>query len=499
MEELGKDVQIGKYIASGIVVFDMTSLSVKWKARARAGGDRIEAPPAAPQSTDNSPTQKPTPAGCLPLPSRPPLCPVRVCPQVHLDLSTDSTQFRAYAYSSPTVADLDGDGKLEIVVGTSVGFLYVLTHEGKTFAPFPVQMGEIQGQVSVADVNDDGQLEIVAADTKGNIAAFSAEGKEVWERHLGSLVAQGATGGDVNGDGRTEVVVATSDGRVWVLDGATGKDVAPFPVRTRGKIMAPVTPLRLRQGDASPATDGDSALTLVVASFDGFLYFIHGKTGCADAVDVGETSYAAPLVDDLNGDGKSDIVVATMNGNVLCFETDSPHHPLKAWPAQVPSGNNFLHQHEWFGVFATHSTRNVEDRSGDKFDVSFTIVDNRPAGDRLAPYKVTVTLQTPHSVAHRVGGTFTVPGTFTLTLPVPPRKTTGAVVIEMEDARRIRSSDEFAVAFHSRYEKLLKWLVVLPFLAMLGTFAVRAVETFSFNPSLCLGAPSPLSFFCGAA
>lgn len=33
LEELGKDIQIGKYIASGVVVFDMTSLSVKWMAR----------------------------------------------------------------------------------------------------------------------------------------------------------------------------------------------------------------------------------------------------------------------------------------------------------------------------------------------------------------------------------------------------------------------------------------------------------------------------------
>lgn len=38
----------------------------------------------------------------------------------HLDLSTDSTTFRAYVYSPPTLADVDRDGKLEVVIGTSV-------------------------------------------------------------------------------------------------------------------------------------------------------------------------------------------------------------------------------------------------------------------------------------------------------------------------------------------------------------------------------------------
>jgi hypothetical protein len=31
-----------------------------------------------------------------------------------LDLSTETTTFRAYIYASPTVVDLDEDGKLEV-------------------------------------------------------------------------------------------------------------------------------------------------------------------------------------------------------------------------------------------------------------------------------------------------------------------------------------------------------------------------------------------------
>lgn len=80
MTELG-EIEIGKYVAGAIVVFNLETKHVKWT----------------------------TP----------------------LDLSTDSGTFRAYIYSSPTVADLDGDGYLDILVGTSFGLFYVLDHLGK--------------------------------------------------------------------------------------------------------------------------------------------------------------------------------------------------------------------------------------------------------------------------------------------------------------------------------------------------------------------------------
>lgn len=59
--------------------------------------------------------------------------------------------------------------------------------------------------------------------------------------------------------------------------------------------------------------------------------------GCADAVDIGEMSYSMVLVDDLNNDGKMDLVVSTMNGNVYVFGSPAPYHPLKSWTSQVRS------------------------------------------------------------------------------------------------------------------------------------------------------------------
>ena len=53
---------------------------------------------------------------------------------VHLDLTTDKTKFKALIHAAPTVADLDGDGRSEVIVGTSLGLLYVL--DGKCLYKF---------------------------------------------------------------------------------------------------------------------------------------------------------------------------------------------------------------------------------------------------------------------------------------------------------------------------------------------------------------------------
>lgn len=63
-------MDLGGYVASGVVCFDLHTRTVRWRQ--------------------------------------------------HLDLSTDGTAAKAFTYSAPTLADLDGDGKLEIAIGTSM-------------------------------------------------------------------------------------------------------------------------------------------------------------------------------------------------------------------------------------------------------------------------------------------------------------------------------------------------------------------------------------------
>ncbi|XP_044473503.1 protein DEFECTIVE IN EXINE FORMATION 1-like [Mangifera indica] len=432
LKELG-GIDTGKYVAGGIVVFNLDTKQVKW-------------------TTD-------------------------------LDLSTDSSNFRAYIYSSPTVVDLDGDGNLDILVGTSFGLFYVLDHHGKIREKFPLEMAEIQGAVVAADINDDGKIELVTTDTHGNVAAWTAQGKEIWEQHLQSLITQGPSVGDVDGDGHTDVVVPTLSGNVYVLSGRDGSKVRPYPYRTHGRVMNQVLLVDLgKHGEKS------KGLTLVLTSFDGYLYLIDGPTSCADVVDIGETSYSMVLADNVDGGDDLDLIVTTMNGNVFCFSTPAPHHPLKAWRSSNQERNNVAQRYNREGVFVTHSSRAFRDEEGKNFWVEFEIVDKYrfPSGSQ-SPYNVTTSLLVPGNyIGNRTikqNQIFERPGKYRIKMPTVGVRTTGTVLVELVDKNGLYFSDEFSLTFHMYYYKLLKWLLVLPMLGMFGVLVV-------FRPQEAMPLPS---------
>eukprot|EP00891_Asterochloris_glomerata_P005963 jgi/Astpho2/5963/e_gw1.00080.8.1_t len=426
-----RGTDLGQYIASGVVIFDLHSQTVKGAQ--------------------------------------------------HLDLTSDRTQYRAYAYSAPTLVDLDRDGRLEIVLGTSMGFLYVLDCQGNPREGWPLQMGDIQGQVAVSDVNGDGALELVAADLRGNVVAFTIDGTEIWERHVASQVTQGVTLGDVNGDGRLEVVFGTTSGQIFVLDGHTGKNIPNFPFQTLGRIAAPVLVTQLTPGLSQQ---------LVVMSFDGHLYMVDGLTGCADSIDIGENSYAMVLADDLDNNGHMELVAATMNGNVYAFQTAAEYHPLKSWTSAVHGLNALAARFNWQGIAATAATRAPRDVRGRSLNVRFEITDKR-SGTVAGPGVSTQHLLDGDTPVIGTSENFTKPGIYTLEVPCPKTRSTATIHLEMWDENKITFVDDFSLSFHMHFEKLLKWLVALPFtlaaivlIGLKGNSATHALPSFSRTDGL---------------
>ena len=57
---------------------------------------------------------------------------------------------------------------------------------------------------------------------------------------------------------------------------------------------------------------------------------LDGLEGCADAVDVGEHISSTPLVTDLTGDGTLEIVLGTLNGQVMAIDTGESESKSKS-------------------------------------------------------------------------------------------------------------------------------------------------------------------------
>eukprot|EP01114_Cavostelium_apophysatum_P007935 TRINITY_DN2015_c0_g1_i4.p1 TRINITY_DN2015_c0_g1~~TRINITY_DN2015_c0_g1_i4.p1 ORF type:complete len:619 (-),score=171.94 TRINITY_DN2015_c0_g1_i4:75-1931(-) len=403
IKKIAIDVEISKYIGSGIVVFDLLTRKIKWTA--------------------------------------------------HLDLTTARANFASYVYSSPTVVDLDADGTLEILISTGTGFIYALSSDGAQLEGYPIIGNPFFASVTVEDVNEDGLLEIIVTDTHSTVICYSNAGEEIWASPISGYSNQAPVIGDVNGDGELDVVLGTTEGHIFAFDGVDGQLLDHFPVRTRGRIQS--------QALLVPLNDNSKALHIVVAAYDGHVYMIDGSTGCFEKVDIGESSYSMVLADDVNQNGKLDLVVTTRNGDIFVLETTATFHPLKAWTSQNQGRNGFTSKYHQQGIYVMDSTRSHRDISGESFLTQFEIVDNREKVKNPF-YDVKIYYGSEVLLSRR----YTLPGVYTEVLRCPNKRTTALVHVEMQNEHKQAFFDEFSVSFNVHFHRLLKWILVGPFVVM---------------------------------
>lgn len=169
-------------------------------------------------------------------------------------------------YSSPTLADVNQDGKMEIVIAGSRG-IYVKTFDEnqEDVRGFPKKVdGNCQDSfIAVGDLDNDTKPEIVAGSTDGRLYIWRCDGTDMpgFPIQTGGYVRH-VTLGDIDGDGLQEILEGSSDNRVhaWRLNGT---EVEGFPKVTLDDIETAPTLADI---------EDDGTLELVVGSNDGQLY-----------------------------------------------------------------------------------------------------------------------------------------------------------------------------------------------------------------------------------
>ena len=236
---------------------------------------------------------------------------------------------------SVELADLNGDGKRDIVVANSASSdLTILLGDGRggfTPAPgSPIAAGEMPNDIAIADYNGDAKMDLAIVNHESKfVTVFLGNGRGEFALAPQSPItvqskphAHGVGAGDFNGDQKLDLVVESwHTDQVEVLFGkGDGTFITPGPLLSVGRLPYQ----RLRAGDFN--NDGMADIVTTNSKGDSVTLLLGGKNDFKESAGspfpAGKTPFGV-AVGDLNKDRNLDLAVVNYSGQPTNLKNDS--------------------------------------------------------------------------------------------------------------------------------------------------------------------------------
>ena len=255
--------------------------------------------------------------------------------------------------ASPTIFDINGDGKKEIIFGSAMGSVYALDCHGKLIFKFQAK-GGVRGQVLIADIDRDSEPEIifgssdkhlyilnnngkqmlkmphdceiesspafleierliVFGDNDGNVVAINTKGEEQWKYKTGGRIVSKPLADKLRADEQTTILVGSTDYNMYAFN-AQGNLLWSYS--TEGAICSEATVADINDDGFKEIVFGSCDNSVYALSHDG------------DRLWSYETNFwivAKPLIADIDNDGKLEIVVGSYDHNINILDSEGSY------------------------------------------------------------------------------------------------------------------------------------------------------------------------------